>query len=94
MVHAHRLTYVCIDWQGASSPTPNPLPPQVCRGLPVASALEQTVEELRAAGGSFKQLRTAQAAAARGARREAVLQLKSMPLSDGFDFDLIDGLEA
>ena len=69
---------------------------QVSRGLPPAAALEQTVEEMRAAGGSFKAMRARAAAAAAGEREgggERVLQLKSMPLALGFEF-CCEGLDA
>jgi len=68
---------------------------QVSRGLPVAAALEQTVGELKAAGGSFKKLRQKQDKEQESQQRQmnpGHLQLKSMPLT--LDFDVLDGCEA
>jgi hypothetical protein len=62
----------------------------VSRGLPVAAALEQTVDELRAAGGSFKKLQQQRQRQQGG--NPACLQLKSMPLR--LDFDVLEGLDA
>jgi hypothetical protein len=59
----------------------------VCRGLPVVAALEQTVEELRAAGGSFKKLRERQRQLGHGQTGEVRMSdLRSVPLTLDFDF--------
>ncbi|GBF88588.1 hypothetical protein Rsub_01303 [Raphidocelis subcapitata] len=64
---------------------------KVCRGLPVVVALEQTVEELRAAGGSFKKLRKRQQQlqGQSGVGPQMHPLLKSVPLV--LDFDALDG---
>jgi hypothetical protein len=76
---------VSSSWPSGGTHPPRAAPPrgrQVCRGLPVAAALEQTVAELHAAGGSFKKLRQRQAQLAEEQAGEVRMSaLKSVPLT-------------